>query len=195
MSRIGKTPIAIPEGVKVNITAGRIEVSGPKGSISISLRPELETLIKENQILVKVKNKTKLTSSFFGTTRTLIQNAIIGVTKGFEKKLEIHGAGYKVYKKENDLVLELGFSHPITIKAPEGIDFQIQKNTIIISGINKIKIGEMAAQIRMLRPVEPYKGKGIRYAQEIIKKKVGKKAKAAIGEGGAGAQAGETGSK
>ena len=186
MSRIGKIPIQIPEGVKVDIGVNRINISGPKANLSLRLRPELETEIKGKEIKVKVKNKTRLSSSLFGTTRTLIQNAIIGVTEGFEKKLEIHGVGYRASKKENDLILEMGFSHPIEIKASGGIEFQVQKNIIIISGFDKKQVGEVAAHIKNVRPVEPYKGKGIRYVGETIKKKAGKKAKTAIGEGTTG---------
>jgi large subunit ribosomal protein L6 len=185
MSRIGKMPIRIPEGVKLNTEDHIINVSGPGGNIIVKLKPEIGIEINNNEAKIVIKNKNKQVFSIFGTSRTLIQNAIIGVTEGFEKKLEIHGVGYKASLKEKDLFLELGYSHPVIVNCPEGIEFKIQKNIIIVSGAKKEQVGEMASRIRHLRKVEPYKGKGIRYSEEIIRKKIGKKAKAALGESSA----------
>ena len=185
MSRIGRMPIKIPEGVKIEFNGSIVLVSGIKAKISIDLRPEIKIIQNNNELNLSVSKKTKLSASLYGLSRTLVQNAIDGVTNGFEKKLEIHGVGYKAELKGKDLELQMGYSHPVTILAPRGIDFQVQKNEIIISGADKRQVGEVAAHIRNVRKVESYKGKGIRYADEIVKKKVGKKAKAAIGEGGA----------
>ena len=191
MSRIGRMPIIIPDNVKININSGKINITGPKATSSFKLRSEVIIEIVDNNLKVRIKNKNKISSSVFGTTRTLIQNAICGVTEGFEKKLEIHGVGYKSSKKGENLLLELGFSHPVEVKVPDGIEFQVQKNEITISGASKQQVGEIAARIRNIRKVEPYKGKGIRYSDEVVKKKIGKKAKAALGEGGAEAKSSE----
>lgn len=185
MSRIGRMPIAIPDNVKVNIDGQKVIIIGPKSTLTFILSQQIEIKVDNNKINLSAKAKTKTVSSIFGTTRTLLQNAVEGVSKGFEKKLEIHGVGYKAIKDSKGLVLELGFAHPVNISTPEGIEFQVQKNQIIISGSDKKLVGEIAANIRNMRKVEPYKGKGIRYVGEIVKKKVGKKAKAALGEGGA----------
>ncbi len=184
MSRIGRMPIAVPDNVKVNIDGQKISIVGPKSTLTFVLSQYIEIQVDNNEIHLSAKAKTKAVSSIFGTTRTLLHNAVEGVSKGFEKKLEIHGVGYKAVKDGEGLVLELGFAHPVNISAPEGIEFQVQKNQIIVSGSDKKLVGEVAASIRNMRKVEPYKGKGIRYVGEIVKKKVGKKAKAALGEGG-----------
>jgi len=184
MSRIGKMPITISDDVKINIEGQKINISGPKGALAFVLEPEIEAKLSNNEITLVPKTNTKSISSIFGTSRTLLNNAVIGVRKGFEKKLEIHGVGYKAVKQGEDLVLSVGFAHPVNISAPKGIEFQVQKNQIIVSGIDKKQVGEIAAKIRNARKVEPYKGKGIRYIDEVVKKKVGKKAKAALGEGG-----------
>jgi large subunit ribosomal protein L6 len=188
MSRIGRMPIEIPEHVKIDIDNQKITISGPSAILFLNLRPEIGVKKSNNQLKLEVKDKTKLGFSISGLTRTLIQNAILGVTRGFEKRLEIRGVGYKASKKGEDLVLEVGFSHPVTIKASEGIEFQVQKNQIIVLGPDKEQVGGMAAYIRNIRKVEPYKGKGIRYINEIVRKKAGKKAKVAIGETASGSK-------
>ena len=176
MSRVGKKPILIPEGVEVKIEEQKVEIKGPKGELSLEIRPEIKVERKENQILALPQRQVKKTKAFWGLTRALLANAIQGVTKGYEKKLEIQGIGYKPSLDGKDLNLQIGFTNPVKIKAPEGIGFLVEKNIITISGIDKGLVGEIAAKIRKIRPPEPYKGKGIRYLGEIVKRKAGKKA-------------------
>ncbi len=187
MSRIGKQPIKIPEGVNVEIKENEVYVKGPKGELSLALRPEIAVEIKDGQLLVKVKEQNKETSALWGLFRSLINNAVEGVSKGFEKQLEIQGVGYKAVPSESGLTLELGFSHSIEFKKPEGIDFDVKKNIITISGIDKQIVGQTAAEIRALKPPEPYKGKGIRYVDEQVRRKAGKRAAEGPGAGPAGA--------
>ena len=176
MSRIGKKPIKIPEAVEVKIKDGKVNVKGPKGELNLVLRPEIKVETKEGQIFVTPQIETKQTKAFWGLTRALLQNMVKGVTESYEKKLEIEGVGYKANLEGQDLVLNVGFSHPVKIKAPDGIKFSVDKNTITVNGIDKGLVGQTAAKIKKVRPPEPYKGKGIRYAGEHIKRKVGKKA-------------------
>ena len=176
MSRVGKKPILIPDGVKVEIKDRGVLIKGPKGELSFSCRPEIKVEAKEEKIFVSPQKDTKKTRAFWGLTRALLANAVEGVVKGYEKKLEIRGIGYRASLDGNELNLQMGFTHPIKIKAPEGINFLVEKNIIIISGINKELVGEIAAKIRKIRPPEPYKGKGIRYLGELVKIKAGKKA-------------------
>lgn len=183
MSRIGKKPIKIPEGVEVKIDGQKVIVKGPKGELQREVRPEIKIEIGKKEILVTPCKETKRTKAFWGLTRALLFNMIKGVTEGYEKKLEMEGIGYGASLEGEDLVLRVGFSHPVKIKQPEGIKFSAGKNTITISGINKEQVGQIAAKIRRVRPPEPYKGKGIRYAGEQIRRKVGKKAAGAEGEG------------
>jgi large subunit ribosomal protein L6 len=179
MSRIGKKPIQIPEGVKVEIYQNKIRVEGPKGKLEKNIPSEIDVQIKEGMILVSPKSKTKKAKALWGTIRQIIYNMVEGVTKGFEKKLEIEGLGYRASVSGDELVLEVGFSHPVKIKKPEGINFSVEKNIITVSGIDKELVGQIAANIRRVRPPDPYKGKGIRYLGEVIRKKAGKKAVAA----------------
>jgi len=180
MSRIGKKPIQIPQGVEVKIDVSKdgskVVVKGTKGELSQEFRPEIKIEAKESQILVSPKKESRQTQALWGLTRALIANMVKGVTEGFEKKLEIQGVGYKAEVKEEELVLSIGYSHLVKIKIPEGISIAVEKNIITISGINKGSVGQIAAIIRKTRPPEPYKGKGIRYVGEIVKRKVGKKA-------------------
>lgn len=181
MSRVGKKPIQIPAGVEVKIAGEKIVVRGPKGELSRTVRPEMKVAVEAGQILVKPDpaldlEKEKRASAFWGLTRALIQNMIDGVTKGFEKKLELVGIGYRAASEKGDLVLNVGFTHPVRIRGPEGINFSVEKNIITVSGIDKELVGQIAAQIRRIRPPEPYKGKGIRYVGEAVRKKLGKKA-------------------
>lgn len=175
MSRIGKKPILIPENVEVKIEGQKVIVKGPKGELSKEIRPEIKVEIKEGKILVSPQRETKQTKAFWGLTRTLLANAIEGVTVGFEKKLQIEGLGFRANLEEDNLVLKVGFTNPIKLKTPEGIRFSIEKNIIIVSGIDKELVGQVAAKIRKVKPPEPYKGKGIRYLGEVVRKKVGKK--------------------
>jgi len=179
MSRIGKQPIQIPQGVQIEIQERVVKVKGPKGELSLTVVPEIEVITEDNQVKVfpKAKINNKNTKAFWGLYRSLINNMIIGVTQGYEKKLELKGIGYKAAVDGNgDLTLEVGFSHPVKITKPEGIEFTVEKNIITVSGIDKQKVGEMAARIRKIRPPEPYKGTGIRYLGEKIRMKLGKKA-------------------
>ena len=184
MSRIGRQPIEIPEGVNIQIKEKMLQAKGPKGELSLKLRPEIIVEIKDNQLLVTVRDQSKETKAFWGLFRSLINNAIEGVFKGFEKQLEIRGVGFKVNLTDGGLTLELGFSHKIEFKKPEGIEFDVKKNIIIISGIDKQLVGQTAAEIRGLKRPEPYKGKGIRYVGEQVRIKPGKRAADAPGVAG-----------
>lgn len=175
MSRIGKKPITIPEGVQVKIQNNSFFCKGPKGDLSLSISPKLKIIKKDNQIVIeRISDKAVL--PFWGTVRVLIQNALLGVKEGYQKQLEIIGVGFRAQVSGKKLVLNVGFSHPLEIQAPKNIDFKVQKNIIIVSGIDKQAVGEMAAKIRALKVPEPYKGKGIRFVGEHVRKKAGKKA-------------------
>ena len=176
MSRIGKKPILIPENVEIKIGDQKVVVGGPKGELSREVRPEIGVEVKEGKILVSPKIEIKKTKALWGLTRALIANMIKGVTEGYEKKLEIEGIGFRASVEGENLVLSVGFTHPVKIKAPEGIKFSVEKNIITVSGTDKELVGQMAAKIRAIRPPEPYKGKGIRYVGEQVRRKVGKKA-------------------
>jgi large subunit ribosomal protein L6 len=179
MSRIGKKPIEIPSGVEVRVEGNKVIVKGPKGEISREFRPEIGFEIKEGKIFVFPKLETKMTKALWGTYRQLIFNMMEGVTKGYEKKLEIEGIGYKASMESENLILRVGFSHPVVISPPKGIKISVDKNVITVSGIDKELVGQVAANIRNVKPAEPYKGKGLKYLGERIRKKVGKKATAA----------------
>ncbi len=177
MSRIGKNPIEIPEGVEVKIEAQELTIKGPKGELKQKIHPLVNVEQKENQILVKVNQpEDKRQRSLWGLFGSLIKNMVEGVTNGYEKKLEINGVGYRVELKDDLLILNVGYSHPIEYKLPEDITANVEKNLITISGIDKQLVGEVAAQIRKVRKPEPYKGKGIKYEDEVIIRKVGKAA-------------------
>ncbi len=181
MSRIGKQPIIIPKEAAVKIENGIISVKGPKGELSYKMRPEIKAEIKDGSIVVYPILETKKTSAFWGLTRALISNMVKGVTQGYEKRLEIEGIGFKAIVEGKDLVLSLGFTHPVFVKAPEGAQFKVEKNVIVVSGFDKELVGKTAAHIRSLKKPEPYKGKGIRYQGEVVRRKAGKKAVAAGG--------------
>jgi len=177
MSRLGKLPIQIPEGVKINIDKDIIIVSGKNGELKQKLHSDVVVDIKENEVVVKVKNpEDKKQNSLWGLFRALINNMVIGVGIGYEKKLEIKGVGYKAAVNGNKLNLSLGFSHPIEFVLPDGISASVEGNTISIKGADKQLVGEVAAQIRKYRKPEPYKGKGIKYSNEVIRRKAGKAA-------------------
>jgi len=180
MSRVGKKPILIPENVEVKIEGQKVIIKGPKGELSREIRPEIKAEVKGNQIFVLPQKETKQTKAFWGLTRTLLANMIKGVTEGYEKKLEIEGLGFKALVEGEDLKLLVGFTHPVKIKVPQNIKFSVEKNVITVSGIDKEKVGLLAATIRKVKPPEPYKGKGIRYQGEIVRRKVGKKAATAM---------------
>jgi large subunit ribosomal protein L6 len=178
MSRIGKQEILIPAGVEVKINGLDIEVKGPKGVLSMKAVDEIAIEIKENVIHLTPKKVNLRSNALWGLTRTLVSNMVDGVTKGFEKRLEINGVGFKARVDGRKLVLDVGLSHTVDIEAPVGIEFKVEKNVIIVTGIDKSLVGQISATIRRVKPPEPYKGKGIKYSTEIIKKKLGKKAAA-----------------
>ena len=178
MSRIGKMPIAIPAGVTVDIAENNmVTVKGPKGELSRQLAPEMELTIENGELTVKRPNDLKRNRALHGLTRTLIHNMVVGVTDGFKKTLEVTGVGYRASKQGKKLVLNLGYSHPVEMEDPEGLTTEVQDNKIIVSGIDKEKVGQYAAEIREKRAPEPYKGKGIKYDYEVIRRKVGKTGK------------------
>lgn len=177
MSRLGKLPITLPEGIEARIEDNFIIVKGSKGELKQELNKLVNVEIKDKQITVDVKDKeSKKEKAFWGLYRSLINNMVIGLNEGFEKKLEVNGVGYRVAAQGNKLNLNLGFSHPVEFLLPEGITAAVEGNVITISGINKQMVGETAAKIRKLRKPEPYKGKGIKYVDEVIIRKEGKTA-------------------
>jgi large subunit ribosomal protein L6 len=176
MSRIGKKPVAIPSGVTATIEAGQLSVKGPKGTLAMPLRDEISYTLEGEGIAVQPANATKAARAFWGMQRTLVQNLITGVTEGFTKKLLITGVGYRANSQGKNLKLQLGYSHDVDFAIPEGIEIKTPDNTTIeISGIDKQKVGQVAAEIRRWRKPEPYKGKGIKYDGEFIFRKEGKK--------------------
>jgi len=176
MSRIGKKPIPIPQGVQVLLEGDFVVVKGPLGELKRKIPEEIGVEIKEGKIIVTPKKETKKTNALWGLTRALLFNMVTGVDKGYEKKLEIQGVGYRANLEDEDLLLNIGFSHPVRIKKPEGIKFSVEKNIISVFGTDKELVGQVAAKIRKIRPPEPYKGKGIRYLGEVVRIKPGKKA-------------------
>lgn len=174
MSRIGKLPVEIPAGVTITVDSELIKVNGPKGSLEEKLLPEVKVAIDGNTLTVTRNSDEKLSRSQHGLMRSLIFNMVEGVTKGFEKKLEVSGVGFKIALQGNTLVLNLGFSHPVEYVAPEGITLAVDKMNISIQGISKQRVGQIAAEIRALKKPEPYKGKGIKYEGEYIIRKAGK---------------------
>lgn len=178
MSRIGRLPVAIPAGVTVSVADGNVvTVKGPKGTLVRTFVPELTIEVKDNEVLVSRPNDLKREKSLHGLTRTLIHNMVEGVTNGFSKTLEVNGVGYRAVKQGKKLTLSLGYSHPVEMEDPEGIETKVDGNKIIVSGVSKEKVGQYAAEIREKRKPEPYKGKGIKYETEVIRRKVGKTGK------------------
>ena len=179
MSRIGRLPIDIPTGVEVKIEDNnKVTVKGPKGTLTRELPVEMDIKMDNNQVVVTRPNDLKRMKSLHGLTRTLINNMVVGVTEGYKKVLEINGVGYRAQKQGNKLTLSLGYSHPVEMEDPEGIEVTMEgQNLIIVSGIDKEKVGQYAAEIREKRKPEPYKGKGIKYQDEVIRRKVGKTGK------------------
>jgi len=176
MSRIGRLPIPVPDGVKVTITNSSVKVDGPKGALVQKVPAGIDVSMKGKTLVVSIKSTHKKSSSLHGITRTLLANMITGVSKGFEKSLELVGIGYRAELKGNSLHFTLGYSHPISFELPKGISAQVEKQTkITLAGADKHLVGETAATIRALKKPEPYKGKGVKYFDEIIKKKIGKK--------------------
>ncbi len=174
MSRIGKQPIAIPSGVEVKLLADKIDVKGPKGQLSTPAWPDLDYKIEDGNVTITRKNEERKTRAQHGLRRTLLANCIEGVTKGYEKTLEVIGVGFRVSVKGNVIELSVGFSHPVLVELPDGLSAKVEGQKLTLSGIDKVLVGEMAAQIRRIRKPEPYKGKGIKYETEIIRRKAGK---------------------
>ena len=175
MSRIGRMPIPVPDGVTVEIKEGnQVTVKGPKGTLERTLPAEMNLEQKDGEIIVTRPNDQKKMKSLHGLTRTLLSNMVVGVHTGYTKVLEVNGVGYRAAKQGKKLVLNLGYSHPVEMEDPEGVETAVEGNKITVSGISKEKVGQYAAEIRGKRPPEPYKGKGIKYADEVIRRKVGK---------------------
>jgi large subunit ribosomal protein L6 len=178
MSRIGKRPIPIPEKVSITIAGQTVSVKGPKGELSRTLVPEVTVEEEGGTVLVKIPEDNRIAQQRHGLSRTLVANMVEGVSQGFQKRLEIQGVGYRAQMQGNNLVLSMGYSHPVTIEPPAGIQITVENNTnVIVSGIDKEIVGNIAASIRAIRPPEPYKGKGIRYSGEFVRRKVGKAGK------------------
>lgn len=181
MSKVGKKPIMIPEGVNVKVDESVLEVRGKEGNLSLKILPDTIVEVKDNQLIVSAANEENQTRANWGTMRALANNAVNGVSGGFVKELEIQGVGYRASMEGNTLVLNVGFSHPVKFPTPEGIKIAVEKSVIKISGFDKGLVGETAAKIRAVRKPEPYKGKGIRYKNEVVKIKAGKKVAGATG--------------
>lgn len=177
MSRIGKKVRTLPDGVTAELKGNQLLIKGPKGQLSLVIHPRVTVMNKDGQLTVSVANENSTDDrALWGTFSSLIENMLIGVTAGFKKQLEVNGVGFKVSLKGADLNLELGFTHPVVFKAPAGIKFAVEKNVITVEGSDKQLVGAMAAEIRALRKPEPYKGKGIKYLEEVVRRKAGKTA-------------------
>lgn len=175
MSRIGKMPIAIPQGVEININGQHVSVKGPKGELSLEVSEPIKVVVEENEIVVTRPDDEQTSKALHGLSRTLIANNVHGVSQGFQKNLEIVGTGYRAVAKGSGIELALGLSHPVVVDPPAGVTLQVEgQNKIIVTGIDKQAVGEVAANIRKLRKPEPYKGKGIRYEGEYVRRKAGK---------------------
>ena len=176
MSRIGKKPLSIPAGVEATVSANMVTVKGPKGTLNFAHRREVAVAIEDGAVTVSKVGTTKLASALWGTTAKIIANMLEGVTKGFEKQLELNGVGYRMNLQGKKLVMALGFSHPVEMTLPEGLEAKIENNVLTVSGIDRQAVGQFASIIKKLKPVEPYKGKGFRYVGEQVRRKEGKRA-------------------
>lgn len=174
MSHIGKQPIVLPTGVTVQVNDGLVVVKGPKGELTFKHHPAISVSVENNQIVCRIEKSSKRSAALWGTTRARLNNLVKGVAEGFSRALELHGVGYRAAVKGSTLELSLGFSHPVQVTAPAGITFSVVKEVLTVQGINNEVVGQIAADIRKIRPPEPYKGKGIRYVGEKIQRKVGK---------------------
>lgn len=177
MSRIGKIPVEIPAGVEVNINGQDVSVKGPKGTLTMSVASPITAKVDGSTVVVSRPDDERESRSLHGLTRTLIANMVEGVTNGYSKVLEIQGTGYRVNQKGAGLEFQLGFSHPVNVEPPEGITFKVEGNRVTVEGISKEQVGEVASNLRKIRPPEPYKGKGVRYLGENVRRKVGKAGK------------------
>ena len=177
MSRIGRAPITVPSGVEIKIAGNSIAVKGPKGELSLNVHPNMQVALEDGVLTVNRPDDTGPNRSLHGLTRSLLSNMVTGVTTGFERRLEIQGVGYRASKRGNDLEILVGYSHPVVVSPPENIEFDVPVPTqIVVKGIDKQRVGQIAAEIRSIRKPEPYKGKGIRYEGEVVRRKVGKRA-------------------
>jgi len=175
VSRVGKIPIPVPDGVQIDIKKNVVTAKGPKGELSIDVHPDMKVVLEDGILRVERPTESKIHRSLHGLSRTLLANIVEGVKNGFEKRLEIIGVGYRAEMKGRKLLLSLGYSHQILFDPPEGIEVSVEgNNKVIVKGIDKVLVGQIAAKIRSFRPPEPYKGKGIRYAGEVVRKKAGK---------------------
>lgn len=179
MSRIGKQPVTLPTGVTAEVSVGEVRVVGPKGELKVTIPRGISVKKEENKLLVLNEKNKDNSRALHGTTRSLIQNVVQGVSDGWRKTLELVGTGYRAEVSGKDLVLTVGYSHPVKIAAPDGVTFRVEKSVITVEGIDKEVVGQVSALIREVRPPEPYKGKGIRYTDEYVRRKAGKAAKAA----------------
>jgi len=177
MSRIGKLPIAIPAGVTITVESDVISVTGPKGQLTVPHLSDVTVALVDNQAVVSRHDDEFIAKAQHGLQRALLNNAVVGVTKGFEKKLELNGVGYRLNGGGREIEMSLGFSHPVKYSAPEGINLAVEKMTITVSGIDKQAVGQSAAEIRSIKKPEPYKGKGIKYVDEVVRRKAGKAGK------------------
>lgn len=175
MSRIGKQPIGIPAEVEMTLSGNIVTVKGPKGTLALTHHHEVAVKIEGNEVRIEKTGKSKMAPALWGTTARLIRNMVIGTTEGFSKQLELNGVGFRMAIQGKNLVFALGFSHPVNVIVPEGIVVKIENNVLDVSGINKQRVGQFASEIKKLKPVEPYKGKGFRYVGEVVIKKEGKK--------------------
>lgn len=175
MSRIGKQPIEIPTGTDVSLQDGTLTVKGPKGELVRTFKPTVSIAIEDGKVVLTPENETKEARALWGTYASHVSNMVAGVNEGYTKKLEVNGVGYRVELRGDTLVLNIGFSHPVELKVPEGLDVAVEKNIITISGVNKETVGQFSANVRAVRKPEPYKGKGIKYSDEVIRRKEGKK--------------------
>lgn len=176
MSRIGKKPIVLPEKTEVNVTEDSVTVKGPLGELSMPYKPVVDIKVEEGSVIITPKNDDIETRALWGTYGSLLQNMVQGVNEEYVKKLKVEGVGYRAEMKGDSLVLNVGFSHPVEMKVPEGLKCTVEKDTIVISGIDKESVGQFTAKIRSQKKPEPYKGKGIRYEDEVVRRKEGKKA-------------------
>lgn len=174
MSRIGKQPIVLADGITASVDGNVVHVKGPKGELTCTVHPAISITVADGSITCAIARESKEASALWGTTRANLANLVVGVKEGFRKRLELHGVGYRAALKGKDLELQVGFSHPVKVAAPEGVVFTVDKEGILVEGIDKQLVGQMAASIRAVRKPEPYQGKGIRYAGEIVRRKVGK---------------------
>ncbi len=174
MSRIGKKEISIPSGVTVTVNGSAVSVKGPKGELTVPVHPVIGVEVQDNMLVCSIARQTKKSSALWGTMRAILANAVEGVHSGFKKQLELQGVGYRASLQGKNLQLLVGFSHPVLIEAPEGITFGVEKEIITVEGFDAYQVGQIAANIRKVRPPEPYKGKGIRYVGEHVRRKVGK---------------------